>query len=375
MTSARRPDPDFLLRLARQDSGRGLLKVYLGMAAGVGKTVRMLQDARQMRAAGVDIVIGLVDTHGRSETAAEIGDLETVPLRSVSYRGIEIQEMDLDAVLARRPAAVVVDELAHTNAPGSKNEKRWQDVQDLLDAGLTVLTAVNVQHLEGVQDVVRSIVGLEVRERVPDRIVREASTIVVIDLPVRDLIDRMRRGKVYPAEQAERALANFFREEPLLRLRELALVQTADIVNVEAATDSDEPRASPRVAAAIPFDPELARSLLLRASRIAGRLNHRWFAIYVRRHRDHPENLTAAQHRALTDNVQLAMSLGGSVIIRESEDIVGTILDVVTSEKVSLLVVGAPRRRGLLGRIAPGIVTRLLRAEARCDILVAWLDE
>src|ERR1051326_4117659 len=223
-----RPDPDELLRLTRADaSGRGRLKGYLGMAAGVGKTVRMLDDARGMRSAGVDIVAGLVETHGRAETAARIADLEVIPRRKVPYRDVTIEEMDLDAVLRRRPDIVIVDELPHTNAPGSKNDKRWQDVEDILDAGISVLTACNVQHLEGVQDVVRSATGIDIRERVPDRIVREADSVVLVDLPVAELQERLRHGKIYPPEQAARALENFFRTELLVRLRELALLQTA----------------------------------------------------------------------------------------------------------------------------------------------------
>src|SRR5437763_7122443 len=233
-----RLDPDELLRLTRADgSGRGRLKVYLGMAAGVGKTVRMLDDARGMRAAGIDIAAGLVETHGRAETAARIADLEVIPRRKVAYRDVVIEEMDLEAILRRRPDIVVVDELPHTNAPGSKNEKRWQDVEDILDAGISVLTALNVQHLEGVQDIVRSATGIDIRERVPDRIVREADSVVLVDLPVAELQERLRQGKIYPPEQANRALQNFFRAEMLVRLRELALLQTADYSGRELPLD------------------------------------------------------------------------------------------------------------------------------------------
>jgi two-component system sensor histidine kinase KdpD len=357
-----RPDPDELLQLSRRDSaGRGRLKVYLGMAAGVGKTMRMLDDAHAMRRAGVDVVVGLVETHGRADTAARISDLEVIPRRSISYREVTIDEMDLDAILARRPDVVVVDELPHTNAPGVKNEKRWQDVEDIVRAGITVMTALNVQHLEGVQDVVRSATGIDIRERVPDRIVREADSVILVDLPVAELQERLRQGKIYPRAQADRALENFFRTEFLVRLRELALLQTATFSGS---------RAEVRLAVAVPFEPEIARPLVLRASRLAGRMNTRWYAVYVRQRRTHPENITAEQHRKLSENVQLAISLGATVITRESEDVAGALLEFVKSEGITMLVVGRPTRSGWVSRIVPSAVHRLLERARGVDIVI-----
>ncbi len=239
-----RPDPESFLRLANRDPKRGHLKVYIGQAAGVGKTYKMLDDAQAMRARGVDVVVALVETHGRAETAARVGDLEVVPRRRVDYKGAVLEEMDLAGVLARKPEVAVVDELAHTNAPGSKNEKRWQDVEDLLAAGISVMTALNVQHLEGVQDVVRSATGLEVRERVPDRVIRDADAVVNVDLPGPELRDRLRQGKIYPPEQAMAALENFFREENLRALRELALRETAENVDHGSADQASAPAPS-----------------------------------------------------------------------------------------------------------------------------------
>jgi len=365
-----RLDPDELLRLTRADgSGRGRLKVYLGMAAGVGKTVRMLDDARGMRTAGVDIVAGLVETHGRAETAAHIADLEVIPRRKVAYRDVTIEEMDLDAIVRRRPDIVVVDELPHTNAPGSKNEKRWQDVEDILAAGISVLTALNVQHLEGVQDIVRSATGIDIRERVPDRIVREADSVVLVDLPVAELQERLKQGKIYPPEQANRALENFFRTELLVRLRELALLQTATFSG-RGAPVVVQGSAEVRLAVAVPFEPEIARPLVLKASRLAGRMNTRWYAVYVRQRRTHPENISAEQHRKLSENVQLAISLGATVITRESEDVVGALLDFVHSEGITVLVVGRPTRHGLVSRIAPSTVHKLLERGRGFDIVI-----
>lgn len=369
----RRPDPEAFLRLLAREERRGRLKVYLGQAAGVGKTYRMLDDAHAMRARGIDVVVGFVETHDRQETADRIGDLEVVPRRAVAYKGTVLQEMDLDALLARKPEVAIIDELPHTNAPGSRNEKRWQDVEQLLEAGISVLTAVNVQHLEGVQDVVKSATGLEIKERVPDRVVREADSVVNVDLPVSELRDRLKQGKIYPPAQAATALENFFREENLRSLRELALRETAEKVDRERTETSGAiPAPSDiRVAVALPLDPVVAKALILRGSKLAGRMNTRWYALYVRRKRDMPERLSAGQHRALVENINLAMALGATVVYRESEDVAGAILSFVRSEGVKVLVLGRPHRRGLLGRLAPGVVPRVLEEAGGMDVLVA----
>lgn len=369
-TVPRRPDPDELLRLSRTDgSGRGRLKVYLGMAAGVGKSVRMLEDAHSMRRSGIDVVIGFVETHGRADTAERIGDLEVVPRRHLPYRDVMIEEMDLDAVLVRHPDVAIVDELPHTNAPGSKNEKRWQDVEEILASGISVMTALNVQHLEGVQDVLRSATAIEIRERIPDRIVRDADSVILVDLPVAELQERLRQGKIYPREQAARALENFFRTELLVRLRELALLQTATFSG-GAAPLVVQGGPEVRLAVAVPFEPEIARPLVLRASRLAGRMNTRWYAVYVRQRRAHPENITSEQHRKLSENVQLAISLGATVVTRESEDVAGAILDFVRSEEITILVVGRPTRHGFVSRFVPSAVHRLLERGRGFDLVI-----
>ncbi len=369
----KRPDPEAFLRLLAREEKRGRLKVYLGQAAGVGKTYRMLDDAQAMRTRGIDVVVGLVETHGRKETADRIGDLEVVPRRRVEYKGTVLEEMDLEALLARKPEVAVVDELPHTNAPGGKNEKRWQDVEDLLAAGISVLTTLNVQHLEGVQDVVKSAIHLEIRERVPDRVVREADAVVNVDLPVSELRERLKQGKIYPPAQAASALENFFREDNLRSLRELALRETAEGVGRER-TETSGTFAVPsgiQVAVALPLDTARARALIRRGSKLAGRMNTRWYALYVRRKRDHPENLSAAQHRELVENINLAMSLGANVVYRESEDVAGAILEFAKSEGVKVLVMGRPGRTGLKGRLSPGIVQRVLEGAESIDVVVA----
>jgi len=285
-----------------------------------------------------------------------------IPRRKVRYKDVDLEEMDLDAILARRPDIAMVDELPHTNAPGSRNEKRWQDVEEILATGVSVMTALNVQHLEGVQDIVRSATGIDIRERVPDRIIRDADSVVLVDIPVADLQQRLREGKIYPPEQAQRALENFFRADLLARLRELALLQTA--------TFTGESAAEVRLAVAVPFDPEIARPLVLRASRLAGRMNTRWYAVYVRQRRAHPENISAEQHRKLSENVQLAISLGATVVTRESEDITGALLDFVQSERITILVVGRPTRPHLVSRFVPSTVHKLLDRGRGFDLVI-----
>src|SRR3989440_8107093 len=231
MTAAEfRPAPEHFLTLIRQQQ-RGRLKVYLGFAAGVGKTYELLQEGQRLKRQGVDVVIGFVETHGRAETAAQIGDLEQVPRRRIEYRGVVLEEMDLDAILARHPTVALVDELAHTNAPGSRNAKRYQDVDELLRAGINVVTTMNIQHLEGLYDMIERFTGVKVKERVPDYVLSQADQIVNVDISSEDLQERLKAGKVYPAERVERALANFFTESNLTRLRELALEEMAQALD------------------------------------------------------------------------------------------------------------------------------------------------
>src|SRR5207248_2771884 len=226
MTDESRPSPEYFLSLIRQQQ-RGRLKVYLGFAAGVGKTYEMLQEAQRLRQQGVDVVIGLVETHGRAETAALMSDLEQVPRRRIEYRGVTLEEMDLDALLARRPTVALVDELAHTNAPGSRHGKRYQDVEELLRQGVNVISTLNIQHLESLHDLVERATGVRVKERVPDYVVGMADQFVNVDISAEDLRERLQAGKVYPRERIEAALGNFFTQANLTQLRELAMGEIA----------------------------------------------------------------------------------------------------------------------------------------------------
>ncbi|MEO8432821.1 MAG: histidine kinase [Acidobacteriota bacterium] len=346
MPEDRRSSPDIFLKLIER-SKRGRLKMYIGHAAGVGKTYQMLEDAAAARGRGVDVVSGFVETHGRTETAQKLEGLPVIPPRRVSYKGKDLGEMDLPAILARRPEIVLVDELAHTNAPGVENEKRYQDVEDILDAGISVMTTVNIQHFESIQDLVSRVTHVEVRERVPDRLLRQADTIVHVDLPSGELRERLRAGKIYPLDRVPAALENFFREDNLASLRELAMRQIADRLEAErrgpeGAGDAETMGA--KVMVAMSSNPKTTRLLLRRASTIAGRLNTNWFAVYVRTSRESPQRMPAREHRQLSENVTLAMELGAKVIWLTGEDVAAEMLRFVREHGVTMVLFGKSRR-------------------------------
>jgi len=301
-----------------QDQQRARLRIYIGAAPGVGKTYSMLEDAHAFKRDGVDVAIGLVETYGRADTDAKIGDLEIVPKRRIEYKGVVLEEMDVDAILQRKPQLCVVDELAHTNAPGSRHEKRYQDVIDLLDAGIGVLTAVNIQHLETLNDAVGKVTGVRVRETVPDTFLDRADEMVNVDVTVQELQSRLRQGKVYKPEKVEQALTNFFRETNLSTLRELALRAVADEIGDKAASHRQreglEPALIPeRVMVCMSSNADAPRVLRIGA-RIAGRLGARWYAVYVETPREAPGRIVAGDRDALQRNITLAESLGATVV-------------------------------------------------------------
>jgi two-component system sensor histidine kinase KdpD len=341
----RRTSPDVFLRLIEK-SRRGKLKIYIGHAAGVGKTYQMLEDAHALKAQGADIVAGVIETHGRAETAAKIEGLDVIPRRRVAYKDRELEEMDLPAILKRKPEIALVDELAHTNVPGLENEKRYQDVEDILEAGISVMTTVNIQHFESVQEIVSRVTGVDVRERVPDRLLRQADAIVNVDLPSDELRARLQAGKIYPVDRIPAALENFFKEENLASLRELAMRQIADRLEAERRGVDKSVAAEPvgaKVMVAMSSNPETTRLLLRRASAIAGRLNTNWFAVYVRTKKESPERISARDHRLLSENVTLAMELGAKVVWLASEDIAGELLRFAREQGVTLAIFGKTR--------------------------------
>src|SRR5690349_15859546 len=344
----RRTSPDVFLRLLEK-SRRGKLKIYIGHAAGVGKTYQMLEDAHNLKKQGVDVVVGLIETHGRAETAEKIGDLEVMPRRRIAYKGREIEELDLPAILQRRPEVVIVDELAHTNVPGVEHPKRYDDVEDILDAGISVMTAVNIQHFESLQDIVSRVTGVAVQERVPDRLLRQADSVVNVDLPSEELRERLRAGKIYSAERIQPALENFFTESNLASLRELAMRQIADRLETERrGSDRRQDAASEPVGTkamvAISANPETTRRLLRRASALAGKLNTNWFAVYVRTPRESPQRMSAREHRLLNENVTLAMELGAKVVWLSAENVARELLRFAREHGVTLAIFGKSSR-------------------------------
>ena len=374
---ARGEAPSFL-ELVRQRE-RGKLKLYIGSAAGTGKTFRMLQEAHDLRHRGVDVVIGFVESHGRAETDAEIRDLEDVPRSRMAYRGVTLEEMDVAAVIARRPQVALVDELAHTNVPGSRHEKRWQDVILLLDEGINVISAVNVQHLESLNDVIQSTLGVTVRETVPDWVVAQADQVVNLDISAEDLRQRLRDGKIYRQDKIQAALANFFTDENLTTLRDLALREVASsvdrsreaIIRREENGGAAKPlKTVDRLMVCMSSDPPLSRVLLRKASRIAGRLNSDWYCVYVQTPEERPDRIDSSIQRRLVDNIQLAQSLGAEVVKLEGTDVAIALSRFATEYGVTLAIVGETRRSRWYRLRHGSIVDRLLAKAPAVDVLV-----
>ena len=357
-----RPDPDALLSLAKQEE-RGRLTVFLGAAPGVGKTYAMLSRARRLRAEGADIAVGLVETHGRAETAELLEGLEILPRCRVDYRGKMIEEFDLDGALARRPAILIVDELAHSNPPQCRHPKRYQDVEELLDAGIHVWTAINVQHLESLSDVVSQITGIAVRETVPDRVINEADTIVLIDLPPDELIERLRQGKVYVPDNARRAIEKFFRPGNLTALREMALRRTADRVD-DQMVDYLRQNAigqtwatAERLIVCVAGD-SMALAVVRAASRLAVSLNARWTVVHVER----PDRPAEGRALAIIDEaLELATRLGAETRRLVAQDYVEALLRLARNEHATQVVIGVSRRRAFPGFLRPSLAASLIR--------------
>jgi two-component system sensor histidine kinase KdpD len=340
------------------------LRVYIGAAAGVGKTYRMLEHGHQLRQQGEDVVIGLVETHGRAETAALVGDLEIIPQKEIAYRSVKLKEMDLDAILARKPQTVIVDELAHTNVPGSRNRKRYEDVLELLDAGINVMTAVNVQHLETLNDAVTRSAGTAIRETVPDSFLKRADEVVNVDVPIDELRARLREGKIYPPEKVEQALANFFRKGNLTMLRELALRTTAEQVGAAASEyrvsqGLEQAPIPEKVMVCLTSRPGTIR-LLRAGARIAGRLATNWYAVYAetadgeRRHGD-PESKAR-----LEEYKRLAQELGAHVVTLKGDNAADLLIDFAKKENISHVVFGQSARSRFEILLRGSIINRFL---------------
>lgn len=367
-----RPNPEqFLSMLREQQQGR--LKIYLGFAPGVGKTYEMLLEGHRLKKQGVDVVIGIVETHGRGDTAVLIGDLEQVPRRKIEYRGVVLQEMDLDAILKRRPTLVLVDELAHTNAPGSRHSKRYQDVEELLRAGISVITTMNIQHLESLYEMVERFTGVKVKERVPDYVLAQAHQVVNVDLPSEDLQERMRAGKIYPSERIERALANFFTEPNLNQLREIALEQVAHVLDrrrQEQDRQAGAANTSERVMVCVSSRSPNAMRLMRRGARLADRLGAPWYAVYVETPSERTEKVDAATERRLADSLALAQQLDGIPMRFKGPDLPSAVAEFVREYGITHVVVGRSSQPWYRRLFGSSVLDRLVRAVPGVDVVV-----
>ena len=362
-------NPEHFLSLIKK-SRRGKFKLYIGMVAGVGKTYRMLQEAHALLKNGVDVRIGYIETHRRKETHALLDGLPEIPRWKIFYKGKELEEMDVQAILNIHPELVLVDELAHTNIPGSKNEKRWQDVVDILESGINVISAVNIQHLESLNDQVKQIAGLEVAERVPDNVLQLADEIVNIDLPADELIQRLKDGKIYPMERVPTALNNFFREDKILQLRELALKEVAQQVEhrIETRVTGTEKLRIERFLACISSNHEGAKRIIRKTARLASYYHASWMLLYVQTSREATDKINLTQQRHLLNNLKTAAELGAEIIRRPGDNVADVIYAVCEEKKVTTIVIGKPRFSVLSFVTGSNLFEQLLKKTSDTDI-------
>lgn len=360
----RRPSPESLLAKLKE-SERARLRIYMGAAAGVGKTYQMLEDAHQLKRQGVDIVLAFIEPHGRAETETLIGDLERVPLKQIEYRGVTLEEMDVDAVIARKPEIAVVDELAHTNVPGSKHAKRYEDVLELLDAGIPVITAVNIQHIESLNDAIARITGVRVRETVPDSFLRRADEVIDVDVSIETLRTRLRQGKIYGVEKIEQALSNFFRKGNLSALRELALRQVALDQSVKAhdyrEREGLEQAPMPEKVMVCMASRGSAKRLLRIGARIAGRFAGDWYAVYVETPREEPGRIKPEDHAALMENIRFAEELGAKVVKLKGRRVADALIDFARREGITHVIFGQSARSRWDVLLHGSVINRFLR--------------
>jgi len=380
-TDPSRPDPDALLASIQADekaAARGRLKVFFGFSPGVGKTYTMLESARRLVASGTDVVVGIIETHGRSETAALVEGLEVLPRLSVPYRGHTLREFDLDGAIARRPKVLLVDEMAHTNAPGLLHTKRWQDIFAVVDAGIDVHTTLNVQHVESLVDLVEQATGVRVRETVPDEVLDRADEIELVDLPPEELLERLQAGKIYLPDVAARATGRFFKRSNLLELRELALRRMAQRVDLDvesarrAGGDTRARGIAERILVAVGPSPTSAR-LLRKAHRVAAGLRAEWVAASVEMPSRSPPSPKSLEQ--LEANLRVAESLGAHVVHLAGTSIADALLHEAERTGVTRILIGKPRHHEWPGFFGENIVDRLVRHSDNIDVLVVCGDD
>ncbi|MEL1242714.1 sensor protein KdpD [Flavobacterium sp. DGU11] len=353
-----------------QKSRKGKFKVYIGMSAGVGKTFRMLQEAHSLLRNGIDVKIGFVETHNRKETHALLDGLPIVPNRTLFYKGKHLEEMDLQAIINLRPEVVIVDELAHTNIEGSKNEKRWQDVMEILDAGINVISAVNIQHIESLNDDIKEITGIEVKERVPDSVLKAADEVVNIDLTADELITRLKEGKIYTEDKIQAALRNFFKADHILQLRELALKEVASQVErkVENEITGTGSLRHERFLACIGSNPQTAKTVIRKTARLANYYHSKWFVLYVQTPKESSDKIPLDKQRHLINNFKLATQLGAEVIKVENNNVARTITQQAETLKVTTICIGKPRLTLVKVILSTNIFNELLNKLSSSDI-------
>jgi two-component system sensor histidine kinase KdpD len=348
-----------------QQSRRGKFKVYIGMSAGVGKTFRMLQEAHTLMRNGIDVKIGYIETHNRKETHELLEGLPLIPRRKLFYKGKELEELDVQAVISLRPEIVIIDELAHTNIEGSKNDKRWQDVMEILDAGINVISAVNIQHIESLNEEVKDITGVEVKERIPDSVLTAADEVVNIDLTADELITRLKEGKIYAPEKVPTALGNFFTSNNILQLRELALKEVASQVVRKVETQissrgltSLKPN---RFMACISSNAVTAKNVIRKTARLASYYNSPWILLYVQTPGENNDKIALDKQRFLINNFKLATELGGEIIRIESPHVSKVIMEVAEQRQITTICIGKPHLNLFRVILATNVFNQLLK--------------
>lgn len=369
MEDTRKSAEDFLNLIKK--SRQGKLKIYIGMSAGVGKTYRMLSEAHLLLKNGIDVRIGYVETHNRIETEELVVGLPVISRRKLFYKGKELEEMDLQAIINLRPEVVIVDELAHTNIEGSKNEKRWQDVMEIISAGINVISAVNIQHIESLNEQVHEITGIEVRERVPDSILSLADEVVNIDLTADDLIERLKEGKIYQPEKTQTALKNFFTNENILQLRELALKEVASAVvrKVETEVQKDKTHyRTDKFLCCISTNEKTSKMLIRKTARLANYYNCKWYVLYVQREKENPDKIPLDRQRHLLNSFKLTIELGGEVVKKEGNSVAKIIYEESQKLGVTTICIGKPTFRPIPLIFGKNFFSELLSYISKTDI-------
>ena len=349
-------------------SRRGKFKIYIGMSAGVGKTYRMLQEAHALLRNGIEVKIGYVETHNRKETHALLDGLPIIPRRVLFYKGKELDELDVQAIINLRPEVVIVDELAHTNIEGSKNEKRWQDVMDILAVGINVISAVNIQHIESLNEEVKRITGIEVQERVPDSVIGQADEVVNIDLTADELIARLKEGKIYKNDKIEIALKNFFKSEHILQLREMALKEVAAQVERKVEAEINKPIKHDRFLACISSNEKTAKNVIRKTARLANYYNSKWYMLYVQLPSESADKIALDKQRHLINNFRLASELGAEIIKVENTSIAKAIIEQAEEKHISTICIGKPHFNLFKIILASNVFNELLKKLSATNI-------